>query len=120
MKKLLVVLLVIIVAGLAAAGYFFRNRLESDPPQVTLTPATDSLGLKPIEIAVADRGSGLKSVVVTLNASGTEHQIAAEEFRQPTTDRKYVVDASKIAGLKAVSYTHLRAHETPEHLVCRL
>src|SRR5678816_4044657 len=22
--------------------------------------------------------------------------------------------------LKAVSYTHLRAHETPEHLVCRL
>src|SRR5678816_1896697 len=23
-------------------------------------------------------------------------------------------------GLEAVSYTHLRAHETPEHLVCRL
>src|SRR5678815_3876397 len=23
-------------------------------------------------------------------------------------------------GPKAVSYTHLRAHETPEHLVCRL
>jgi murein DD-endopeptidase MepM/ murein hydrolase activator NlpD len=100
MKKLLAVLLVIIVAGLAAAGYFFRNRLESDPPQVTLTPATDSLGLKPIEIAVADSGSGLKSVVVTLNAGGAEHQVAAEEFRQPTTDRKFVVDATKIAGIK--------------------
>eukprot|EP00658_Telonema_sp_P-2_P067865 TRINITY_DN56805_c0_g1_i4.p1 TRINITY_DN56805_c0_g1~~TRINITY_DN56805_c0_g1_i4.p1 ORF type:complete len:105 (-),score=15.42 TRINITY_DN56805_c0_g1_i4:68-382(-) len=24
------------------------------------------------------------------------------------------------AGLASVSYTHLRAHETPEHLVCRL
>ena len=24
------------------------------------------------------------------------------------------------SNLKAVSYTHLRAHETPEHLVCRL
>src|SRR5665254_24812 len=24
------------------------------------------------------------------------------------------------AGLAPVSYTHLRAHETPEHLVCRL
>ena len=24
------------------------------------------------------------------------------------------------AGEEAVSYTHLRAHETPEHLVCRL
>ena len=23
-------------------------------------------------------------------------------------------------SLEAVSYTHLRAHETPEHLVCRL
>ena len=23
-------------------------------------------------------------------------------------------------GTGAVSYTHLRAHETPEHLVCRL
>eukprot|EP00658_Telonema_sp_P-2_P064361 TRINITY_DN53314_c0_g1_i1.p1 TRINITY_DN53314_c0_g1~~TRINITY_DN53314_c0_g1_i1.p1 ORF type:complete len:134 (+),score=38.99 TRINITY_DN53314_c0_g1_i1:28-402(+) len=23
-------------------------------------------------------------------------------------------------GLRSVSYTHLRAHETPEHLVCRL
>ena len=26
----------------------------------------------------------------------------------------------KTQGLVAVSYTHLRAHETPEHLVCRL
>eukprot|EP00658_Telonema_sp_P-2_P015617 TRINITY_DN16020_c0_g1_i2.p1 TRINITY_DN16020_c0_g1~~TRINITY_DN16020_c0_g1_i2.p1 ORF type:complete len:136 (-),score=44.00 TRINITY_DN16020_c0_g1_i2:41-448(-) len=26
----------------------------------------------------------------------------------------------KAAGAKTVSYTHLRAHETPEHLVCRL
>ena len=26
----------------------------------------------------------------------------------------------KIFALEAVSYTHLRAHETPEHIVCRL
>src|SRR5678816_4360080 len=26
----------------------------------------------------------------------------------------------KHTGPEAVSYTHLRAHETPEHLVCRL
>ena len=25
-----------------------------------------------------------------------------------------------MANVTAVSYTHLRAHETPEHLVCRL
>src|SRR5674536_203975 len=28
--------------------------------------------------------------------------------------------AQLLAGMWAVSYTHLRAHETPEHLVCRL
>ena len=27
---------------------------------------------------------------------------------------------NKPSGFAAVSYTHLRAHETPEHLVCRL
>ena len=26
----------------------------------------------------------------------------------------------RIARTATVSYTHLRAHETPEHLVCRL
>eukprot|EP00658_Telonema_sp_P-2_P068911 TRINITY_DN5792_c0_g1_i1.p1 TRINITY_DN5792_c0_g1~~TRINITY_DN5792_c0_g1_i1.p1 ORF type:complete len:395 (+),score=92.73 TRINITY_DN5792_c0_g1_i1:173-1357(+) len=30
------------------------------------------------------------------------------------------IDLSQFDGKEAVSYTHLRAHETPEHLVCRL
>ena len=29
-------------------------------------------------------------------------------------------DAVRVDATTAVSYTHLRAHETPEHLVCRL
>ena len=29
-------------------------------------------------------------------------------------------DRKRLLGYIAVSYTHLRAHETPEHLVCRL
>src|SRR5678815_5195762 len=29
-------------------------------------------------------------------------------------------EAERGDGADAVSYTHLRAHETPEHLVCRL
>ena len=28
--------------------------------------------------------------------------------------------ATQFQRLRTVSYTHLRAHETPEHLVCRL
>src|SRR5678815_5927959 len=30
------------------------------------------------------------------------------------------IDRVKYIGSRPVSYTHLRAHETPEHLVCRL
>ena len=33
---------------------------------------------------------------------------------------KLILLLDSIATVKAVSYTHLRAHETPEHLVCRL
>src|SRR5678816_3860131 len=36
--------------------------------------------------------------------------------RRPMYER--VVDVPRLTG--SVSYTHLRAHETPEHLVCRL
>src|SRR5678816_4547968 len=32
----------------------------------------------------------------------------------------YADDATVFYQHRAVSYTHLRAHETPEHLVCRL
>src|SRR5678816_568036 len=34
--------------------------------------------------------------------------------------RYYLKENMDIDILMAVSYTHLRAHETPEHLVCRL
>ena len=34
----------------------------------------------------------------------------------PFTDQP----AESVSRFKPVSYTHLRAHETPEHLVCRL
>ena len=35
-------------------------------------------------------------------------------------DVYFMVSSWKSGSAKAVSYTHLRAHETPEHLVCRL
>ena len=39
-------------------------------------------------------------------------------FGVPTSNNTR--DQAQAEGIKAVSYTHLRAHETPEHLVCRL
>src|SRR5678815_853383 len=34
--------------------------------------------------------------------------------------RRRVAVGRRLIGIGPVSYTHLRAHETPEHLVCRL
>ena len=34
--------------------------------------------------------------------------------------RIYCLSCYYIYSITAVSYTHLRAHETPEHIVCRL
>ena len=43
------------------------------------------------------------------------------ELRGLSETIKKVVDSTAATGQDyPVSYTHLRAHETPEHLVCRL
>eukprot|EP01017_Pseudomicrothorax_dubius_P027844 TRINITY_DN3255_c0_g1_i4.p1 TRINITY_DN3255_c0_g1~~TRINITY_DN3255_c0_g1_i4.p1 ORF type:complete len:112 (+),score=18.66 TRINITY_DN3255_c0_g1_i4:65-400(+) len=45
----------------------------------------------------------------------TQRWIFVAQHRCPNTFRCIYLDT-----FKSVSYTHLRAHETPEHLVCRL
>eukprot|EP00658_Telonema_sp_P-2_P072549 TRINITY_DN61678_c0_g2_i1.p1 TRINITY_DN61678_c0_g2~~TRINITY_DN61678_c0_g2_i1.p1 ORF type:complete len:128 (-),score=42.36 TRINITY_DN61678_c0_g2_i1:98-481(-) len=50
----------------------------------------------------------------------TDHDARLEnEFHQSARLQSLIYKADEAAS-KAVSYTHLRAHETPEHLVCRL
>jgi murein DD-endopeptidase MepM/ murein hydrolase activator NlpD len=96
----LLILLLLVIAGLVAAAYFLRPRFESQPPQITLTPSADALGLAPVEILVTDAGSGLKSLAATLSAGGTEHSLAAEQFAEPVRERKVTLALSKLAGLK--------------------
>eukprot|EP00658_Telonema_sp_P-2_P014856 TRINITY_DN15675_c0_g1_i4.p1 TRINITY_DN15675_c0_g1~~TRINITY_DN15675_c0_g1_i4.p1 ORF type:complete len:130 (-),score=39.19 TRINITY_DN15675_c0_g1_i4:35-424(-) len=50
-----------------------------------------------------------------------------EQFRERSEDREVeygynmgIITEGMMQALGPVSYTHLRAHETPEHLVCRL
>src|SRR5678816_4703853 len=45
-----------------------------------------------------------------------KHQMHRSEFYITNVVKRQLA----LSGLEAVSYTHLRAHETPEHLVCRL
>ena len=51
-------------------------------------------------------------------AEGVTVARVRHEARTPVL--RWVLAACVAGGSLPVSYTHLRAHETPEHLVCRL
>ena len=97
---LLVALLLIIVAGLAAAAWYFRARLEKEPPQITLSSSADVIGSAPLEIVVTDKGSGLKVVTATLSQGGTEHRVGFEQFNEVVPEKKIVIAPAKVPGIK--------------------
>jgi murein DD-endopeptidase MepM/ murein hydrolase activator NlpD len=99
-SPLIVFLLVIVVAVLGGAAYYLGPRFERAAPQVTFTPDTGALGLAPLEIGVADRGAGLKSVTATLSAGGSEQTLASEEYGEPAAEKKIAVVLSKLPGVK--------------------
>ena len=95
-----VALLLIVIAGLAAGGWYLRPRFEADPPTIALLPNVDALGTAPLEIQVADAGTGLKSIVATLSQGGAEIPLASEQFAQPVAEKKLTVALAKVAGVK--------------------
>src|SRR5678816_2411106 len=60
------------------------------------------------------------SVGSTMSVPGTGNDIVGAW--KPKSMRRLAMSSASMPAvfLKPVSYTHLRAHETPEHLVCRL
>ena len=101
MKKLPVLAVVLLLVAVLVAGgaWFLAPRFETQAPQVKL-PDADAIGLAPMEIEVADAGSGLKSVAVTLVVGGTEHGLFSEQFAQPVPGKKFTVTVPKAAGIK--------------------
>src|SRR5688572_8159099 len=87
---LALVLLAVLLAGLVAGAIHFRSRFESQPPQIRLAPDSDVIGTAPLEITIADAGSGLKSLSIKLG----ETSIAAEEFASPLAEKKVDVALS--------------------------
>jgi murein DD-endopeptidase MepM/ murein hydrolase activator NlpD len=100
MGRSAIVVSVVVLAVLAAGGWFLAPRFERDAPQVSLTPDTGALGRAPLEIAVTDRGAGLKSVSATLETGGSERPLASEDFAQALAEKKLVVDVTKLSGVK--------------------
>ena len=92
----LLILVAVLVAGLVAAAIHFRARFESQPPQVRLIPDANVVGNAPLEITVADAGSGLKSLSIRLG----ETSIAAEQFASPVAEKKVSVALAKLPGVK--------------------
>ena len=92
--------LVIVVAGLVGGGIYFRPRFESEPPQIALSPASDVLGLAPLEIDVTDPGSGLKSLTATLTQGGTAQTLASEQYATPVPGKKISVSLAKVSGIQ--------------------
>ena len=93
--------LLFIVMIILGGGYFLAPRFERDAPQIRFTPDSGLLGLAPMEIAVSDPGAGLKSVMATLSAGGSERTLATEQFDQAVAEKKIVVAvSSKLTGLK--------------------
>src|SRR5207248_1223301 len=57
-------------------------------------------GLAPLEIVVADPGSGLKSVSATLVAGGVEHTLASEQYAKPLPEKRITLSLAKLPGVK--------------------
>jgi murein DD-endopeptidase MepM/ murein hydrolase activator NlpD len=95
------VIYVVLFAIVAAGGYFLVPRFEWHKPQIKITPDSDTLGLGTLLIEVTDQGTGLKSFSAVLNSGGTDYPLAAEQYSEPTLQKKLTVSlSSKLAGLK--------------------
>eukprot|EP00658_Telonema_sp_P-2_P061066 TRINITY_DN49822_c0_g2_i2.p1 TRINITY_DN49822_c0_g2~~TRINITY_DN49822_c0_g2_i2.p1 ORF type:complete len:161 (-),score=28.81 TRINITY_DN49822_c0_g2_i2:63-545(-) len=77
-----------------------------------LKKSIDDDGDDVVVVAVVVEGSLHPSAAEGVGEDGTAAAAAAADSR--------VVRSAEGQSTLPVSYTHLRAHETPEHLVCRL
>ena len=94
-------LYLIVIIALLGGGYFLLPRFEWHKPEIKLTPDADALGLAPLEIAITDQGTGLKSVTATLSSGGAEHGLASEQYDQPVMQKKITIAlSSKLTGVK--------------------
>jgi murein DD-endopeptidase MepM/ murein hydrolase activator NlpD len=99
-RKVVAAALVILLIAAIAAAVYWRQRFETQPPTIRLTPDSAVIGTAPLQIAVADAGTGLKSLTVTLSAGATQATLASEQFSSPVGEKQISVALAKIAGVK--------------------
>jgi murein DD-endopeptidase MepM/ murein hydrolase activator NlpD len=94
-----IIVLLLIIGAIVGGAYYLSPRFEWKSPQVKV-PESETLGLAPLEIAVTDQGTGLKSVAATLSVGGSEHALISEQYAQPVGEKKFSVALPKVTGLK--------------------
>ncbi|HSF56536.1 MAG TPA: M23 family metallopeptidase [Candidatus Binatia bacterium] len=90
----------IVLAAIVAGAYFGFSKFEWHKPQVKIVPDTDTIGLAPVEIEINEKGTGLKSVTVSLSAGGTEQALFSQQYDSPVAQAKVTVISSKLTGVK--------------------
>src|SRR5678816_3483098 len=70
-------------------------------------------------IGLHTAADGKVAAMVEINCE-TDFVARNDDFRAFANEVAQIVARDQPADVPALSYTHLRAHETPEHLVCRL
>jgi murein DD-endopeptidase MepM/ murein hydrolase activator NlpD len=94
------IVFIAVVSAVIAGAYFAAPNFEWHAPQITVNPDSDVLTIKPIEIEVSERGTGLESFTVTLSTAGTEHVLVNEKYAEPVLEAKASVVTTKLAGVK--------------------
>lgn len=73
MKNIIVVVLGAILIVSAGVGWIVSKRLDLSSPEVKLTPEVTALGAKTtLELGLADRGSGISSVELSITQAGRQ------------------------------------------------
>src|SRR5678816_3440897 len=92
----------------------------SGPQQMAVSQYTELLVQQLLDLIVARR-SGTFEIDLRLRPFGSKGPLATslDAFREYYRHGGQAAPFERQALIKPVSYTHLRAHETPEHLVCR-
>ena len=93
--------LILLLVVFIGAGIWLLPRFEWHKPDIKISPDSDIIGLGPVAIEAADRGSGLKSFSVSLKSAGGDFPLLSEQYDSPVMEKKFTLALSpKLAGLK--------------------
>src|SRR5678816_1965241 len=102
-----------------------RNALATAPSETTKTTRTTSSSTSAIRSNRLRRASVVGTIrpcqCATRSRVAIDVEMPDSRKSRPSHDESDQIGRLVTASsTPAISYTHLRAHETPEHLVCRL